>query len=65
MLFRSVSYELYQRADDPARFQTVEAWRDGGAAEAHMGTPHVGAALAKVGSLLAAAPDIVRYDKLG
>ena len=58
------SYELYQRGDDPARFQTVEVWRDAGAAEAHMGTPHVGAALAKVGSLLAAAPEIVRFDKL-
>lgn len=59
-----VSYALYQRGDDPAQFQTVEEWRDAAAADAHMTTPHIGAALAKVGSLLAAPPEIVRFDKL-
>jgi quinol monooxygenase YgiN len=59
-----ISYALYQRGDDPAQFQTVEEWRDAAAADAHMQTPHVGAALQKVGSLLAAAPEIVRFDKL-
>ncbi|WHZ12647.1 MAG: hypothetical protein OJF60_003088 [Burkholderiaceae bacterium] len=59
-----VSYLLYQRGDDPAQFQTVEEWRDAAAADAHMQTPHIGAALAKVGSLLAVAPEIVRFDKL-
>lgn len=59
-----VSYALYQRGDDPAQFQTVEEWRDAAAADAHMQTPHVGAALAKVGTLLAATPEIVRFDKL-
>jgi quinol monooxygenase YgiN len=59
-----VSYALYQRSDDPALFQTVEEWRDAAAADAHMTTPHIGAALAKVGSLLAAPPEIVRFDKV-
>ncbi len=59
-----VSYALYQRGDDPVQFQTVEEWRDAAAADAHMKTPHIGAALAKVGSLLAAPPEIVRFDRL-
>ncbi|TAM44387.1 MAG: antibiotic biosynthesis monooxygenase [Burkholderiaceae bacterium] len=59
-----VSYALYQRGDDPALFQTVEEWSDAAAADAHMKTPHIGAALAKVGSLLAAPPEIVRFDRL-
>jgi quinol monooxygenase YgiN len=59
-----VSYALYQRGDDPAQFQTVEEWRDAAAADAHMTTPHIAAALATAGPLLAAPPEIVRFDKL-
>jgi quinol monooxygenase YgiN len=59
-----LSYELYQRSDDPTQFQTVERWRDAAAADAHMATPHVAAAIARAGALFAAPPQILRYDKL-
>lgn len=59
-----LSYELYQRADAPHLFQTVEQWVDQASADAHMTTPHVGAAIAAAGPLFAAAPEIVAYRKL-
>jgi quinol monooxygenase YgiN len=59
-----VSYELYQQAATPHVFQTVEQWKDEAAAKAHMGTPHVGAAIAAAGPLFAAAPEILAYNKL-
>lgn len=59
-----VSYDLYQRADDPTFFQTVEQWRDTAVADLHMKTPHVAAAIRQIGALLAAAPEIVRFEKL-
>ncbi|MGH6637504.1 MAG: putative quinol monooxygenase, partial [Polaromonas sp.] len=59
-----VSYELYQQADNPHVFQTVEQWKDQAAADAHMTMPHVGAAIAAAGALFAAPPEIVAYTKL-
>ncbi len=53
-----LGYTLTQSTDDPAVFRTVEQWTDQAAADAHMTTPHVGAALAAAGDLLGAAPDI-------
>ena len=53
-----VGYTLTQSTDDPAVFRTVEQWQDQAAADAHMGTPHVQAALAAAADLLGAAPDI-------
>ena len=53
-----LGYTLTQSVDDPAVFRTVEQWETQQAAEAHMATPHVGAALAAAGSLLGAPPDI-------
>jgi len=57
-------YELYQQAEHPQVFQTVELWQDRAAAEAHMRTPHVGAAIAAVGPLLAGPPEILACAKL-
>jgi quinol monooxygenase YgiN len=59
-----VTYELYQQADFPHIFQTVEKWKDKSAADAHLKTPHVGAAIAAAGPLFAAVPEILTYNKL-
>jgi len=59
-----LSYELFQRPDAPHVFQTVEQWTDKAAADAHMGTPHVGAAIAAAGPMFAAPPDILAFTKL-
>lgn len=59
-----VTYELYQQAATPHVFQTVEQWEDKAAADAHMTTPHVGAAIAAAGPLFAAPPEILAYTKL-
>jgi len=59
-----VSYEVYQQVDAPHVFQTVEAWASAADSDAHMATPHVGAAIAAAGPLLAAPPEIVAWTKL-
>ena len=59
-----LSYELFQGEDNPAEFITTEQWADQAAADAHMGTPHVAAAIARVGALLAQPPLIHRFKKL-
>ena len=60
-----VSYELFQRADKPHVFRTVEAWHTQADVDAHMKTPHVAAAIATAGPLLAAPLDIVSFTKVG
>ncbi len=59
-----VSYALYQQAEAPHVFQTVEEWRDKAEADAHMATPHVGAAIAAATALFAMPPEILAYGKL-
>lgn len=59
-----LSYELFQDDENPVEFITVEQWSDSSAVEAHMATPHVGAAIAKAGSLLASAPVIHSFTQL-
>ena len=58
------SYELYQQEEARHVFHTVESWRAKADADAHMGTPHVGAAIAAAGPLFALPPEIVAYEKL-
>ena len=60
-----VHYELFQRADTPHVFQTVEEWRSPADVDGHMKTPHVAAVLAAAGPMLAAPPAIVTYTKIG
>ena len=57
-------YELFQSADDPARFQTVERWASPEAVEAHLASAHVQAAFAAAGDLLAAAPVIQSFTRI-
>ena len=59
-----VSYELYQQSATPHVCQTVEQWQDAAAADAHMGTPPLGAPIAAATALFAAPPEILAYDKL-
>ena len=57
-------YELFQQDGASHVFQTVERWRDGAAADAHMATPHVAAAIAKAGAHFGAAPEILRFTQV-
>ena len=59
-----ISYELFQDEDNPLDFITIENWVDGGAADAHLATPHVAAAISRAGSLLAQPPLIHRFAQL-
>ena len=59
-----VSYELAQSEDAPEEFVTVEEWRSAEGLAAHMKTAHVLSALLKAAPLLAAAPQIKKYQKV-
>ncbi|MDE2299873.1 MAG: antibiotic biosynthesis monooxygenase [Burkholderiales bacterium] len=59
-----LAYELFQRPDAPHVFQTVEQWTNAVAADAHMATAHVGAAIAAAGPMFAAPPEILTFSKL-
>ena len=59
-----VSYDLYQQTEHPHVFQTVEVWRDAEAAQAHMGTPPLAAAVAAATLIFAMPPEILAYQKL-
>ena len=57
-------YHLYHQAEAPHIFQTVEQWKSKADADAHMSTPHLGAAVAAAGPLPAAPPEILAWTKL-
>jgi quinol monooxygenase YgiN len=57
-----ITYELLQNRVDATDFTFVEEWDDDAALDAHLASPHISNALAKVPELLAAAPDIRRYN---
>lgn len=59
-----ISYELFRDEESPLEFVTLENWSDQRACDAHMGTPHVAAAIAKAANLLAQPPVIHRYAQL-
>jgi quinol monooxygenase YgiN len=59
-----VSYELFENEDNPTEFVTVEQWANQAAVDAHMATPHVAAAIARAGELLAQAPLIHRFRQV-
>jgi quinol monooxygenase YgiN len=59
-----IAYELFQNNGDPTDFTFVEEWEDDAALDAHLETPHLIDAKAKLGDLLAAEPDIRRYTLL-
>ena len=57
-------YELFQSADEPTRFQTVERWASAEAVQAHLGSEHVQAAFAAAPDLLGAEPVIQTFEKV-
>jgi quinol monooxygenase YgiN len=59
-----LTYALFQRSDAPHEFQTLEQWRSQADADAHMGTPHVQAAIAAAVPLLAQPPAIHAFALL-
>ncbi|MBI2277873.1 MAG: antibiotic biosynthesis monooxygenase [Dechloromonas sp.] len=59
-----LSYELFQDDEQPADFITVERWTNEQAAQAHLTTPHVAAAIAQASSLLGQPPLIHRFTQL-
>jgi quinol monooxygenase YgiN len=61
----NISFDWYRSADDPNLYLLVEAFRDGAAGEAHVSTEHFKAAIARMPSLLAAAPEIVHVEVPG
>lgn len=60
-----IRYELLQNSSDPGDFTFVEEWESDAALDAHLATPHVQAALARLRPLLGAPPDIRRYRLVG
>ncbi|HBB34740.1 MAG TPA: antibiotic biosynthesis monooxygenase [Cyanobacteria bacterium UBA8803] len=59
-----IEYELFQNQADPTDFTFVEEWATGALLDAHLASTHIQAAIAQLEGLLAAAPDIRRYDKV-
>jgi quinol monooxygenase YgiN len=57
-------YRVFRCADDAALFKTFEQWTDVDAEAAHMDSAHIAAAFAAAGPLLAAPPDIHRFDEI-
>lgn len=56
-----LSYTFARDLDDPNVFRSFETWESKEAAEAHMQTPHIAAALAAAPSLVAAELEITEY----
>lgn len=59
-----IRYELLQNQADPTDFTFVEEWGSDEALNTHLGSEHVGAALARAPELLVEGPDIRRYSLL-
>lgn len=47
-----VTYALHQGTQDPSAFVFIEHWTDQAALDAHLGTPHLQAALPRIPDLL-------------
>ncbi len=58
------AYALYQQAEAPHVFQTVERWKAKADVDAHMATPHVDAAIAAATAMFATPPEIVAWTQL-
>jgi quinol monooxygenase YgiN len=60
----NLAYTLFQQADAPHIFQTVEEWKDKSDLDGHMKTPHIAAAMKSAGPMFATPPDIKVFSKL-
>lgn len=60
-----LSYDLHQAVDNPAAFLFYETWASKALLDAHLQTPHVQPAMAKMGQLVAEPPQITIWEKIG
>jgi quinol monooxygenase YgiN len=60
-----LNYDLHQGAEDPGRFLFHENWRSKADLDRHLGTPHVTGVLSKLGELVAEAPQIQLWHRVG
>ena len=60
----NLRFDVHRQSSDPNQLITVEQWDGVPAVDAHMTSPHVGVVLGKLGPLLAAPPQIVRYTQI-
>ncbi len=58
------AYELFQQADAPHEFRTVEQWADQASVDGHMKSAHIGAAIAAATPMFATPPEILTFDKI-
>jgi len=59
-----ILYALNQGVEDKTRFAFVERWESQAKLEAHLGSDHIAAVLARADELLCEPPDIVVYSAL-
>ncbi len=59
-----ILYSLHQGVDDTTRFAFVERWESQEKLNAHLGSDHIAAVLAKADELLSEPPDIIVYGPL-
>lgn len=57
-----ILYALHQGSDDPRRLAFVERWASREALDAHLGSPHIQAVLARADDLFGDSGDIVVYE---
>ncbi len=59
-----LDYQLLRNSSNTTEFLFIEEWVDQKAMDIHLTTPHIQEALAKVTPLLAATPNIQKYELL-
>ncbi|MDG4549512.1 MAG: putative quinol monooxygenase [Candidatus Contendobacter sp.] len=58
-------YYLLRNQQNPTDFTFVEEWADAAAIDQHMQSTHIQKAFAQASGLLAARPDVQRYEWIG
>jgi len=59
-----ILYALHRGIDDPRRLTFIERWASREDLEAHLGSPHIAAALARATELFGESGDITVYEPL-
>ena len=59
-----LNYDLHQATGNPALFLFHENWTSKELLDKHLKTPHIQAALAKLGSLIAETPEITLWERI-
>ncbi|MEG3436939.1 putative quinol monooxygenase [Pannus brasiliensis CCIBt3594] len=57
-----IRYDLFQNRENPAEFTFIEEWQDQASLDAHLASPHIRDAIAKLPSLFVSGPVITLYD---